>query len=63
MAKLVDNLTRKLSIYVESVNGSAADADVAKSWREICRLEAEYVVIPPIMCCAPLTTFLQGAEE
>ncbi|KAG8913620.1 hypothetical protein FRC00_001985 [Tulasnella sp. 408] len=39
--KLVENLDRKLSIYVESVTGAPTDAEVAKSWREICRLEAE----------------------
>jgi len=39
--KLVENLERKLSIYVESCTGGPSDADVAKSWREICRLEAE----------------------
>lgn len=39
--KLVENLDRKLSIYVESVTGAPTDAEVAKSWREICRLESE----------------------
>lgn len=39
--KLVENLDRKLSIYVESCTGGPSDAEVAKSWREICRLEAE----------------------
>ncbi|KAG9045333.1 hypothetical protein FS837_006496 [Tulasnella sp. UAMH 9824] len=39
--KLVENLDRKLSIYVESVIGAPTDAEVARSWREICRIEAE----------------------
>jgi hypothetical protein len=38
--KLVEQLERKLSIYVESATGPN-DQDVGKSWREICRLEAE----------------------
>ncbi|KAG8903424.1 hypothetical protein FRB99_003319 [Tulasnella sp. 403] len=39
--KLVDNLIRKLSIYAESVTGGPSDTEVTRSWKEICRLEAE----------------------
>ncbi|KAH7886609.1 DnaJ-domain-containing protein [Phlebopus sp. FC_14] len=38
--KLVENLDRKLSIFTESATGPD-DADVSKSWRTICQLEAE----------------------
>ncbi|KAJ4490986.1 X-domain of DnaJ-containing-domain-containing protein [Lentinula aciculospora] len=38
--KLVENLERKLGIFTESATG-VNDADVTRSWREICELEAE----------------------
>ncbi|KAF9445203.1 DnaJ-domain-containing protein [Macrolepiota fuliginosa MF-IS2] len=38
--QLVENLTRKLSIFTESAAGPD-DADVSKSWRTICEIEAE----------------------
>lgn len=38
--QLVENLTRKLGIFTESATGPE-DADVAKSWRTICEIEAE----------------------
>ncbi|KAE9394705.1 DnaJ-domain-containing protein [Gymnopus androsaceus JB14] len=38
--KLVDNLERKLGIFTESATG-VDDADVTRSWRTICQLEAE----------------------
>lgn len=42
MAKLVENLERKLSIFTESATGvRASDVDVMRSWREICAIEAE----------------------
>ena len=42
VAKLVETLARKLSIFTESATG-VNDADVTNSWRTICQLEAEYV--------------------
>ncbi|KAG8873181.1 hypothetical protein FRB97_006976 [Tulasnella sp. 331] len=40
--KLVENMERKLSIYVEACTGRPAeDSETARSWREICRIEAE----------------------
>lgn len=42
MSKLVENLERKLSIYTESATGiPASDADIMRSWKQICALEAE----------------------
>ncbi|KAK0234724.1 X-domain of DnaJ-containing-domain-containing protein [Armillaria nabsnona] len=38
--KLVDHLERKLGIFTESATGPN-DADVTRSWRTICQLEAE----------------------
>ncbi|KXN83779.1 hypothetical protein AN958_01106 [Leucoagaricus sp. SymC.cos] len=38
--QLVGNLTRKLGIFTESAAGPD-DADVSKSWRTICEIEAE----------------------
>ncbi|XP_006457067.1 hypothetical protein AGABI2DRAFT_195948 [Agaricus bisporus var. bisporus H97] len=38
--QLVENLTRKVGIFAESATGPA-DADVSKSWRTICEIEAE----------------------
>ncbi|KAF9003985.1 X-domain of DnaJ-containing-domain-containing protein [Cyathus striatus] len=38
--KLVENLERKLGIFTESATGPN-DADVAKSWKTICELEAD----------------------
>ncbi|KAJ7186773.1 X-domain of DnaJ-containing-domain-containing protein [Mycena filopes] len=40
IAKLVENLDRKLSIFTESATGPD-DPDVTSSWRTICALEAE----------------------
>lgn len=40
VTELVENLTRKLSIFTESATGPH-DPDVSKSWRTICVLEAE----------------------
>jgi DnaJ-class molecular chaperone len=40
VAELVENLTRKLSIFTESATGPH-DPDVSRSWRTICELEAE----------------------
>ena len=42
MAKLVENLDRKLSIFTESAAGPS-DPQVSESFRTICKLEAEYV--------------------
>lgn len=42
--KLVENLDRKLSIFTESATGPN-DPDVTSSWRTICALEAEWVVL------------------
>ncbi|KAF8645350.1 hypothetical protein AX16_007854 [Volvariella volvacea WC 439] len=40
VSKLVENLDRKLSIFTESATGPD-DRDVARSWRQICQIEAE----------------------
>lgn len=42
VAKLVETLVRKLSIFTESATG-VNDVDVTHSWRTICQLEAECV--------------------
>jgi hypothetical protein len=42
VAKLVETLARKLSIFAESATG-VNDEEVTKSWRTICQLEAECV--------------------
>lgn len=64
--KLVENLERKLSIYVEACTGGPGDEETAKSWREICRIEAEYVschdrLINLILNLPPLAS--QGSED
>ena len=40
VAKLVETLARKLSIYAESATG-VNDGGVMSSWQTICQLEAE----------------------
>ncbi|KAJ2918913.1 hypothetical protein MD484_g1501, partial [Candolleomyces efflorescens] len=40
VGQLVENLTRKLSIFTESATGPT-DPDVTRSWKTICELEAE----------------------
>jgi hypothetical protein len=45
VAQLVENLSRKLGIFTESATGPD-DADVSKSWRTICEIEAECVAFP-----------------
>ena len=45
----MENLERKLGIFTESATGPN-DAQVTQSYRTICQLEAEYVVL--CMCFA-----------
>ena len=44
----VENLDRKLSIYTESASG-ADDREITISWRSICQLEAECVLLLSIL--------------
>ncbi|KAG6825480.1 hypothetical protein H0H92_003603 [Tricholoma furcatifolium] len=57
--KLVENLERKLGIFTESATGPN-DTEVAKSWRTICELEAEFVTLT---VCISITTDMDLLSE
>lgn len=49
MRTLITNLERKLAIFAEQATGPD-DTQVARSWRQICAIEAKCVIpfLPPV---------------